>query len=117
MKQLAKKKKSNPLPKSYRGKKRYVALLLHSNELFSQRDVVSAVLAKQRELFGSVGLSKQKIGVVRFDPKLGIAIIKSELSELQNVKAGLLLLTHIGSKPVVPEIKKVSGSLKALSKN
>ncbi len=116
LKALQKKKKTNPLPKSFRGKKRYILLKLSSSVPLVQRDVVSAVLSKQAELFGTVGLAKQKIGVVSFDPKTGFCVVKSELSQLQDAKAGLLFLNRVGNTIVVPEIQKVSGSIAALRK-
>ncbi|MDO8624473.1 MAG: Rpp14/Pop5 family protein [Candidatus Diapherotrites archaeon] len=114
MKSFAKKTKKNPLPKTLRGKKRYALVALRSSVPLVSREVVSAVLSNQREWFGVIGLARQSLSVISFDPKTGSLVVKCALRQVEDVKAGLVLLERVGTVVVSAEIVRVSGSLKGL---
>jgi RNase P/RNase MRP subunit POP5 len=114
VKSFAQKKKKNPLPKTARGKKRYISIVLRASAPLSAREVISAVLSNHKEWFGSVGLSRAALSVVSFEPQAGKLVLKCALDAVDDVKAGVLLMQSVGSIAVVPSLVRVSGSLKAL---
>ncbi len=105
------KQSMNPIPASYRGKKRYISFQLLAKEKFSEQDVGLAVWETFLHLFGEVGTARQKLWLVGFDSRQGIGVVRCALEHLEEVKAGLLFVKQVDGKPVVPKVLGVSGSL------
>ena len=105
------KQSMNPIPASYRGKKRYVSFELLAQEKFHEPDVGHAVWETFLHLFGEVGTARQKLWLMGFDSRKGVGVVRCALEHLEEVKAGLLFVKEVGGKPVVPKLIGVSGSL------
>lgn len=108
------KKKLNPIPPTLRGKKRYVAFELVSDQTLIEIEVKKAIWSVFGNIFGGKGIADQKLWLVKWLPK-NKGILRCSLKEEENVKAGLLFLKQIKETPVIPIISKVSGSIKKLT--
>ena len=112
---MAEKKKSlKPIPPTLRGKKRYIKFELVCDSLLHEGDVKKGLFAVFSELFGSKGIAEQKLWLVK---SMGgnKFIVRCSLAKEPEVRAGLLFLSKIAGKPVIPIIMAVSGSIAKLT--
>lgn len=105
------KKSKNPLPSSYRGKKRYIVVQLDSEKPFSTISFSNELQQQVTLLFGTVGSAQMKPHVMLLDEKKHLAVVRCSHLAVDAVKSALLLLTRVGIVPVRPDIRFVSGSL------
>ncbi|HIH16074.1 MAG TPA: hypothetical protein HA252_01575 [Candidatus Diapherotrites archaeon] len=105
------KQSMNPIPASYRGKKRYVSFSLSAKERLSEPDVGHAVWETFLHLYGEVGTARQKLWLMGFDSKKSVGVVRCALEHLDEVKAGLLFVKQVDGKPVIPKLLGVSGSI------
>lgn len=103
-----------PLKPTLRGKKRYVAFKLFSEKSFDERSVERAVFRVFLELFGSIGVAKQNLRLIRFNNGSNLGILRCSLPCLNEAKTGLLFLKEINGVSVSAKIVSVSGSIKKL---
>jgi ribonuclease P/MRP protein subunit POP5 len=99
-----------PIPLSMRGKKRYISFELVSDKRLLEKEVFRAVNQSLLQLYGEVGVARQRPWLVSFKDNQGV--LRCASSEVEAVKAGLLFLEKIASNPVSPKILRVSGSVK-----
>jgi RNase P/RNase MRP subunit POP5 len=111
------KKNRNPLPKTARGKKRYLVCRFFSNASLDSKAVFSSLNELFFSLFGSVGVANQKVVWREFDPKKGLLLVQCNALHESEVAAGLLMVRKIGLQEAIPSLVLKSGSLqKALDK-
>ena len=106
------KKKTATVPKTLRGKKRYWLLCITSPALLSAPIVTRGLLGFFRELYGSVGLGRQKLSVVEFNPANGCLIVQCALEHSDDVLAGFVLWNQIQNQAIKPQVLLKTGSLK-----
>ena len=97
-----------PIPLSMRGKKRYVSFELLSDKKLGEKEVFQAVKQSLLQLYGEIGVACQRPWLISFKGNKGV--LRCALSEVEEVKAGLLFLEKVGQTPVSPKILRVSGS-------
>jgi len=114
LKQLLRKKSLNPIPKTLRGKKRFIAVRFLAEKPLDFRSVIDSILFHHQSLFGAAGVAKARLSVVWFDSATQAAIVRCSADALLDSKAGLVLLSKIGNTPVIPVLMGVSGSLSKL---
>ena len=105
------KKSKNPLPSSYRGKKRYIVVQLESEKPFSVTTFSNELQQQVVHLFGVVGSAQIKPHVILLDEKKRLAVVRCSHTAVDQVKSALLLLDRMGVVPVRPDILYVSGSI------
>ncbi len=103
-----------PLKPTLRGKKRYVLFKLFSEKNFDEHSVERNIFSIFLALFGSTGVAKQNLRLIRYNNGTNLGILRCSLPCLTEVKSGLLFLREINGIPVTPKIVSVSGSLKKL---
>lgn len=108
------KKTKNPLPSSYRGKKRYVQFRFESDKSLSDIGVFNALQDAFAHWFGQAGLSHSKLHLIGFDSKKNMGIVRVHYKDVFRFKIALILIQRIANQVVVPEVVKTSGSLAKL---
>ncbi len=103
-----------PLKPTLRGKKRYVQFKLFGEKNFDERSVERAIFRVFLDLFGSIGVAKQNLRLIRYNNGTNLGILRCSLPCLNEVKTGLLFLKEINGFQVTPKILLVSGSVKKL---
>lgn len=108
------KRSLNPIPSSMRGKKRYVLFELRSRGSLTKNLVESAIYSTFLREYGSIGVGRQKLRLVLFNPESGKGIVRCSLECLTEVKVGILFVQEVGQEKVVPRVIRVSGSMRKL---
>jgi ribonuclease P/MRP protein subunit POP5 len=103
-----------PLKPTLRGKKRYIEFRLFCEKNLDERSVERAIFSTFLALFGSFGVAKQNLRLIKFNNGSNKGILRCSLPCLEEAKSGLLFIREINGNPVTPKITKVSGSLKKL---
>ena len=97
-------------------KRRYLALSIDTSEPFSQNTFVDAVWTSVSKLYGEHGASQINFSLISFDVQNNTAVIRTNHTGVDLIRAALACLTKIGGKPAAVHVLRVSGTLKALSK-
>jgi len=101
---------------SERVRRRYLALRVLSEELFSREDVVDAVWNALLRLFGEYGASQASFTFIEYRSGESWGVIRCSHRALDMVRASVASVTEIKEKPVAIDVLGVSGTLKALRK-
>ncbi len=114
---MKQKKNRNPVPKTLRGKKRYLVVRFFSLQPLEAKTVFSSLNDLFFSLFGSVGVANQKVVWRAFEPQKNLLLVQCNALHENEVAAGLLLVRTIGLQEAVPSLVLKSGALqKALDK-
>lgn len=105
------KKKRHPIPKTLRGKRRYVVVRFFSRQPLDRRQVVAGVQEALLLLFGSAGVAQQKLVFRDFFPSVNVLVLQCNAAFEKQVGAGLLLVQKIGGQRVVPKIVLKTGAI------
>lgn len=103
-----------PLKPTLRGKKRYILFRLFGEKNFDERSVERAIFNAFLSLFGSMGVARQNLRLMRYNNGTNLGILRCALPCLVEVKSGLLFLKEINGFLVTPKIVSVSGSIRKL---
>jgi ribonuclease P/MRP protein subunit POP5 len=87
---------------------------LFSEKNFDDRSVERAIFSVFLGLFGSTGVAKQNLRLMRYNNGSNLGILRCSLETVEQTKAGLLFLKTVNGFPVAPKILSVSGSIKKL---
>lgn len=94
---------------------RYLAIQIHSENIFEGDDIKNAVWNKILQLFGEYGASKTGLFLVNYDEKKR-AILRCSHKALPMVHAAVASVTRINDQPAAMHVLKISGTIKALDK-
>ena len=108
------KRSLNPIPSSMRGKKRHILFELKSASALTKNSAEQAVFSTFLRLYGSLGVGRQRLQLVFFDPKSGKGILRCALECLAEAKAGLLFVQDAQGQKTIPRVLAVSGSVRKL---
>lgn len=108
------KKSMKPIPKSMRGKKRYILFEIISEKKFAESEVKDALWKTILQLFGEVGAAKQKFWFVKWSGAKNRGIVRCALEHTDEVKIGLLFLKEINRTKVIPKTLLTSGGITKL---
>ncbi len=100
------------IPKTLRGKKRYWLVRISFDTVLSAPIVTQSLLSFFKELYGSIGLARQKLKIVEFNPKTGFLIVQCALEHAGDVGAAIVLWNRQGNEAIKPELVLKTGSLK-----
>jgi RNase P/RNase MRP subunit POP5 len=99
-----------------KARRRYLALKIDSEEIFSSKDFMDAVWSAVLKLYGEYGASQTGLSLIDYDMEKGFAIIRTAHTALKIVRTALASITKIGNKPAAIHVLTVSGTIKALYK-
>lgn len=111
---MVQKKTKNPLPSSYRGKKRYIQFQLASDKPLLDVVVFNALQDAFAHWFGQAGLAHAKLHLIGFDSRKKMGIVRVHYLDVFRFKIALILIQRVGNQVVMPEVTKTSGSLAKL---
>lgn len=100
-----------------RTKRRYLAVQLDCEGVPAERELMDAVWASVTRLYGEVGASLTGLVLISFDVERKVAVLRSSLVALPNVKASLAAVTSVAGVQASLHVLAVSGTLKALFAN
>lgn len=98
-----------------RVKRRYLALQLELEGMPSEKELMDAVWGSVARLYGEVGASMTSMALISFDVERKIAVVRTSLVTLNNVRASLACITSIAGGAAAVHVLAVSGTIKALS--
>ncbi len=108
------KKKTNPIPSSLREKKRYVYFKLSFSQKINSKHVYKAVWDSLLALFGAIGSSQIGFQLIEFDSSTGKGIARCIRGKENELKTAIVLVKSVQNIKVLPEILRVSGTLKSI---
>jgi len=108
-------KRPKPLSPSLRGRRRYLAFHVISEQKILLEDLVNTIWHAILNFLGEMGTSKADIRIINdaYDEKRQMGIIKCSHDEVERVRAALALIQRIGDVRVIFRILGISGSIKA----
>ncbi len=74
-------------------------------------DLVWGALYK---LYGEVGASQASLALISFDAETKRAILRANLSVVDNVRTAVASITFVSGRPAAVHVLAVSGTIKAL---
>ena len=97
-----------------RTKRRYLAVNVQCEGVPSERELLDAIWASVTKLYGEVGASQTGLVLIDFDVERKLAVVRTALSCLPQVRASLAAVTAVAGREGSLEVLAVSGTLKAL---
>ncbi len=97
-----------------RTKRRYLALEIESDAHFISQEFMNAVWGAVVKLYGEYGASRTGLVLIDFNETKHLAVIRSTLVALDDVRVALVSIISIANKPAAIHIVSISGTLKAL---
>ena len=99
-----------------RVKRRYLALEIDSDEMFSSEEFMNAIWSAVLKLYGEYGASRASLTLIDYDLEKRFAVVRTVHTAVDMVRTALASITRIGDKPAAVHILSVSGTIKALHK-
>lgn len=111
-----KKKNLKILPPTLREKERYISFQVISEEPIVYEDLEQALLNTLIDFYGEYGFSKLSFWIIKnlYDPEEQFGIIRCNNKSVQQVIAGLGLVSRLGETRVTIKVLKVSGTIRGL---
>jgi ribonuclease P/MRP protein subunit POP5 len=112
---MADEKRPKPLPPSLRGRRRYIAYQVISEEKFIFQDLINSIWHSVLNLLGELGAADADIWIARdiYDEKRQTGIIRCSHDKVEHVRAALALMERIGDARIIVKVLGISGSIKA----
>jgi len=112
---MVEEKRPKPLPPSLRGRKRYIAYQVISEDKFIFQDLANSIWHSLLNLLGELGAAEAEIWIAKdtYDEKKQIGIIRCSHDNVEQVRAALALIERIGDVRVIVKVLGISGSIKA----
>jgi len=100
-----------------REKDRYISFQVISEDPIEYSDLESAVLNTFLDFYGEHGFSELSLWIIKnlYDPERQIGVIRCNNKSVQQVIAGLGLVSRLGETRITIKILKVSGTIKGLN--
>jgi RNase P/RNase MRP subunit POP5 len=98
-------------------KRRYLALQLDADSAFGEREFMESVWGALTRLYGEYGASLASLALISFDSEGKRAVLRANLSVVDNVRAALASVTSVAGVAVAVHVLAVSGTIKALREN
>lgn len=108
-------KRPKILPPSLRGRKRYIAYHILSQEKIIFQDVINTIWHSLLNLLGELGTSEADIWIIKdsYDENKQMGILRCSHTSVEQVRAALALIDRIGDVRVIVKVLGISGSIKA----
>ncbi|MFH1473541.1 MAG: Rpp14/Pop5 family protein [Candidatus Aenigmatarchaeota archaeon] len=103
------------LPPSLRGRRRYIAYQVISEEKVLLQDLINSIWHSILNFLGEHGSSEADIWIARdiYDEKKQMGLIRCSHLTVEHIRASLALMERIGDTRVVVKVLGVSGTIKA----
>lgn len=113
MKQINKLKILSP---ALRERERYIKFQVISQEPIFYSDLEQGIWQTLLDFYGEYGISKTSMWLVKnlWDERSQIGVIRCNNKSVQQMIAGLGLITRLGNNRIIFKILKVSGTIKGL---
>ncbi len=104
------------LPPTLRERKRYILFQVISEEPIVYEDLEQAIWNQFLDTFGELGVSRLDMRIIRnlYSQEKQTCVISCNNTAVQQVIAGLGLLSRLGDSRIIIKILKVSGTIKGL---
>ena len=108
-------KRPKPLPSSLRGRRRYIAYEVISQEKILLDDLMNTIWHTVLNFLGEQGTSKTDIWIAKdtFDDKKQTGLIRCSHDSVEQIRSSLALIERIGDVRVVFKVLGISGTMKA----
>jgi len=108
-------KRPKPLPPSLRGRTRYLAFQVISEEKILLQDLINTIWHSVLNFIGEVGTSESDLRFFKdaYEENKQMGIIRCSHDNVEKVRASLALIQRIGDIKVVFKVLGISGSVKA----
>jgi len=108
-------KRPKPLPSSLRGRRRYLAFHIISEEKILLQDLINTIWHSVLNFLGESGASEASLWIPKdiYEEKRQIGMIRCSHKNVEHVRAALALIQRIGDTRVVVKVLGVSGTMKA----
>jgi ribonuclease P/MRP protein subunit POP5 len=112
---MAEEKRPKPMPPSLRGRRRYIAYHVTSEEKILLQDLINSIWHSILNFLGEQGSSKADIWIAKntYDDKRQMGLIRCSHLTVEHIRAALALIERIGDTRVVVKVLGVSGTIKA----
>lgn len=99
-----------------REKDRYISFQVFSDEPIEYSDLESAIINTFLDFYGEYGFSKLSLWIIKnlYDPERQVGVIRCNNKSVQQVIAGLGLISRLGDTRVIIKTLKISGTIKGL---
>ena len=103
------------LPPSLRGRRRYIAYQVISEEKILLQDLANSIWHSVLNFLGEHGSSKADMWIAKniYDEKRQMGLIRCSHLSVEDIRASLALIERIGDTRVVVKVLGVSGTIKA----
>ena len=95
-------------------RRRYVAVIIDSEQRVEEQDFFNAFWASFTTLFGEYGASQANIRFIEFYAEHNCSILRCSHKALEQVKASVVAITKMNGISATVHIQRVSGTLKSL---
>jgi ribonuclease P/MRP protein subunit POP5 len=95
-------------------KRRYLAIQIEMETVPNEREFLDAVWTALTRLFGEVGASKASLALINYDVDQKLAILRTNASVADNLRASIATITSICGKAATLHVLAVSGTIKSL---
>ncbi len=99
-----------------RVKRRYIALQIESEGMFSSQEFMGAVWNAVLKLYGEYGASRTGLTLISYDVEKGFAVIRTVHTAVEMVQAALASITKLQDKTAAVHVLTVSGTIRTLYK-
>ena len=104
-------KRGKPLK---RVKRRYILMQIESDSTIEERQFIDTVWAAIYKLYGEQGASLTNLSPISFDGASQRAIMRANLTVVDNVRTAIALITSISGKASAVHVVAISGTIKGL---
>jgi ribonuclease P/MRP protein subunit POP5 len=108
-------KRPKPLPPSLRGRRRYLAYQVISEEKVLFQDLTNTIWHSILNFLGEYGASEADLWIAKdiYDDKRQVGLLRCSHINVEEIRAALALIQRIGDTRVVVKVLGISGSIKA----
>jgi len=108
-------KRPKPLPPSLRGRRRYLAYQVISEQKILFQDLINTIWHSVLNFLGEFGASEADLWIVRdvYDEKRQVGILRCSHTSVEHIRTALALVQRIGDVRVIIKVLGVSGTIKA----
>ena len=108
-------KRPKPLPSSLRGRRRYIAYEIISQEKILLDDLMNTIWHTVLNFLGEHGTSETDMWIAKdtYDDKRQMGLIRCSHDSVEQIRASLALTERIGDVRVVFKVLGISGTIKA----
>ena len=108
-------RRPKPLPPSLRGRRRYIAYEVISEDKILEEDLTNTIWHSILNFLGEQGTSQTNIWIVKdsYDEKNQTGLIRCSHDSVEHVRASLALIERIGDIRVIIKVLGISGTINA----